>query len=167
MREISSRMVYNYWEEVSEVLKKLLFVIICVVVLMALSRSGILKREPMSFDKIASQFKKDGFDVTDRQSTSFLRKGAVEGEMMKVGGLPVEAFRFANVGRLSIEYENLKPGPGDAMAQSIGITTQLGVQSRPVRGPQPYPAKKGLYLIVVNSRDKAAAKRIIDSFSRL
>lgn len=147
--------------------KKLLFVIVCVVAFMVLSRSGVLKREPMSFDRIAAHFQKDGFTVTDRQPVSFRRDGVAESESMTVNGMRVEVSRYSNTGRLSIDYENYKPGVGDGIAQSMGIMTDLGVQVRPTRGPQSYPAKKGSYLIIVYGTDKAAARRITDCFSRL
>ncbi len=147
--------------------KKLLFVIVGVVAFIALSRSGILKREPMSFDRIAAHFQKDGFTVTDRRALASTRAGVADGESMMVNGMRVEVSRYTNTGRLSIDYENYKPGVGDGIAQSMGITTQLGLQTRPNRGPQSYPAKKGSYLIIVYSQDKAAARRVTDSFSRL
>ena len=149
--------------------KKLLILVICVIAFIALSRSGVLdslKPKKITFDAIASQFEKNGFQVTARQSTSLIN-GAVEGEQMTVNGMLVRAFRFVDSGRLSIEYENNKPGVGDGIAQSMGITTSLGLQSRPVSGPETYPGKKGLHLIIVHSNDKAAARRIIDSFSKL
>lgn len=151
-------------------LKKLLVLAVCVVGFMLLLRSGalnFLSPKKISFDAVVSQFEKDGFLVTNRGASSFKPTGAVEGEQMTVGGTLVRVFRFENSGRLSIEYENYKPGAGDAIAQRMGITTQLGVQSRPVSGPQTHPAKKGLYLLIVYSDDKGAARRIIDSFSRL
>jgi hypothetical protein len=163
-------MVYNEAKAVSEMLKKLLFVAVCVVTLMVLARSGVLdslKPKPMSFDRIAEQFKKDGLTVTDRRPISSRRSGVAKGESMKVNGMRVEVSRYENSARLSIDYENYKPGAGDAVAQRMGIITQLGVQSRPTRGPQSYPAKKGSYLIIVYSTDRATARRITDSFSRL
>jgi hypothetical protein len=160
-------MVYNRVEEVNEMAKKLLFVIVCVVAFIALSRSGILKREPMSVDRIVAHFQKEGFTVTDRRSVASTRDGVADGESMMVNGMRVEVSRYSNTGRLSIDYENYKPGVGDGIAQSMGFTTQLGIQSRPTSGPQTYPAKKGAYLIIVYSQDKAAARRITDSFSRL
>jgi hypothetical protein len=149
--------------------KKLLILVICVIAFIALSRSGVLdslKPKKITFEAIESQFEKDGFQVTGRQSTSLIN-GAVEGEQMTVNGMLVRAFRFVDSGRLSIEYENNKPGVGDGIAQSMGITTSLGLQSRPVSGPETYPGKKGLHLIIVHSNDKAAARGIIDSFSKL
>ena len=147
--------------------KKLLFVIVGVVAFIALSRSGILKREPMSFDRIAAHFQKDGFTVTDRQTLASTRNGVADGESMMVNGMRVEVSRYTNTGRLSIDFENYKPGVGDGIAQSMGIVTSLGLQTRPNRGAQSYPAKKGAYLIIVYSQDKAAARRVTDSFSRL
>lgn len=147
--------------------KKLLFVIVCVVAFIALSRSGILKREPMSFDRIAAHFQKDGFIVTERRALASKRAGVADGESMMVNGMRAEVSRYSDTGRLSIDYENYKPGVGDGIAQSMGIVTSLGVQARPTRGPQSYPAKKGAYLIIVYSQDKAAAGRITNSFSRL
>ena len=149
-------------------LKKLFWLVVCVIGAVVLVRSGVLdslKPKQITFDTIVSQFEKDGFQIAGRGSTSLVT-GAVEGEQMKVNGTLVRVFRFVDSGRLSIEHENYKPGAGDAIAQSMGVTTQLGVQARPVSGPQTYPAKKGLYLLIVHTDDKAAAKEIIDSFSR-
>lgn len=149
--------------------KKLLFLVVCVIAFIVLSRSGVLdslKPKKLTFDAIASHLEKDGFQVTDRQSTSLIN-GAVEGEQMQVNGMLVRVFRFTDGGRLDIEYENHKPGVGDGIAQSMGITTSLGLQSRPVSGPETYPAKKRPYLLIVHSNDKAAARAITDSFSKL
>jgi hypothetical protein len=112
-------MVYNRVEGVSEMAKKLLFVVVCVVAFIALSRSGILKREPMSFDRIAAHFEKDGFTVTDRRPITSGRRGVAEGESMSVNGMRAEVSRYNNTGRLSIDYENYKPGVGDGIAQSM------------------------------------------------
>jgi hypothetical protein len=149
--------------------KKLFWFAVCVIGAVVLMRSGVLdflKPKKITFDTIVSQFEKDGFLVMDRGPTSLVN-GAVEGEQMTVSGTPVRVFRFVDSGRLSIEHENYKPGAGDAIAERMGITTQLGVQARPVSGPQTYPAKKGLYLLIVHTNDKEAARGIIDSFSRL
>jgi len=149
--------------------KKLLFLVICVVALIVLSRSGVLESlrpKRITFGAIASQLEKDGFQVTDRQPTSLIT-GAVEGEQMRVNGMLVRVFRFEDSGRLDIEYENHKPGAGDAIAQKMGITTGLGLQSRPVSGPETYPAKKRPYLLIVHANDRSAARAITDSFSRL
>jgi hypothetical protein len=150
-------------------LKKLIWLIIAVIAVVAVVRSGVLdslRPKRITFDAIVGQFEKDGFTVTDRSSTSLIN-GAVDGEEMRVSGTLVRMFEFIDSGRLSIEYENYKPGAGDAIAERMGITTQLGVQSRPVSGPQTYPAKKGLYLLIVHTDDKSVAKEVLDSFSRL
>lgn len=148
-------------------MKKLLFVVVCVIVFLVLWNSGrldFLKPKKMTFDTIVSGFERNGFTVTDRRPASLLPRGAVKGEDMTVGGTSVSVYRFADVGRLSVEYENYKPGAGDAIALRMGITTQLGVQSRPVSGLPTYPAKKRLYLLVVQTRDKRAADQITKSF---
>ena len=149
--------------------KKLLFLAVCVIAFIVLSRSGVLdslKPKKITFGAIASHLEKDGFQVTDRQSTSLIN-GAVEGEQMMVNGMLVRVFRFTDRGRLDIEYENHKPGAGDAIAQKMGITTSLGVQSRPVSGPETYPAKRWPHLLIVHSNDRAAASAVTDSFSKL
>jgi len=151
------------------VLKKVIWLIIAVIAVMAVVRSGVLdslRPKRVNFDTIVAQFEKDGFTVTERGSTPLIN-GAIDGEQMRVSGTLVRVFEFLDGGRLSIEYENYKPGPGDAIAQRMGITTQLGVQSRPVSGPQTYPARKGLYLLIVHTDDKSVAKQILNSFSRL
>lgn len=150
-------------------MKRLFWLAVCVIGVVALVRSGALdslRPKKITFNRIVSQFEKDGFLVMDRGPASLVN-GAVEGEQMTVSGTPVRVFRFVDSGRLSIEHENYKPGAGDAIAQRMGITTQLGVQARPVSGPQTYPAKKGLYLLIVHTDDKAVAKEITDSFLRL
>jgi len=151
-------------------LKKVLVLAICVLVVIVLFRSGaldFLKPKKISFDAIVSQFEEDGLQVANRQLSSFKPTGVVETEEMVVDGTRVTVHRFEDSGRLNVEYENYKPGAGDAIALRMGITTQLGVQSRPVSGPQTHPAKKGLFLLIVWSDDKAATGRIIDSFNRL
>lgn len=160
-------MVYNLPEGVSGMLKKLFFIIVCIIAVVAIHRSGILRREPMTFDRIARQFLRDGLTVTNRTSSTFKPAGAVEGEEMKVAGMTVRVWRFENTGRLSVEYENYKPDAGAAIAERMGVTTQLGLQTRPARGSKTYPAKKGMYLLVVSSNDSAAAGRVIESFKRL
>ncbi len=150
-------------------LKKFMWVIMCVIAAVLVVRSGMLdslRPKKITFDAIAARFERNGFLVTDRSATSLVT-GAVAGEQMRVSGTLVRAFEFIDPGRLSIEYENYKPGAGDAIAERMGITTQLGVQSRPVSGPQTYPAKKGLYLLIVHTDDKTVAREILDSFSRL
>jgi len=147
--------------------KKLLFLAICVVAFIVLSRSGALdslKPKKITFDTIASHLE-GGFQVTGRQSTSLIN-GAVEGEQMQVNGMLVRVYRFTDRGRLDIEYENNKPGAGDGIAQSMGIATSLGVQSRPVSGPETYPAKRWPYLLIVHSNDRSAARAVTDSFSK-
>jgi len=148
--------------------KKLLFLVICVIAFIALSRSGVLdslKPKKITFEAIASRLEKDGFQITGRQSTSLIN-GAVEGEQMTVDGMLVRVYRFTDRGRLDIEYENNKPGAGDGIAQSMGIATSLGVQSRPVSGPETYPAKRWPYLLIVHSNDRSAARAVTDSFSK-
>jgi hypothetical protein len=151
-------------------LKKLIILIVCAIVVLTLYRSGrldFLRPKRITFDTIVSQFQKDGLLVTSRQAASFKPTGAVEGEEMIILGTRVGVFRFENSGRRDIEFENYKPGVGDAIAQSMGITTQLGVESRPVSGPETHPAKKGLFLLIAYSNDRGVTKQIIDSFSRL
>ena len=88
-------------------------------------------------------------------------QGAVDGRVMTVNGISLDVFLFNDSGRLNVAYTNFQQDPGEAIANQMGITTMLGVQSASRSNPRTWPVKKGKYLFVVTSDNAAAVEPIL------
>ncbi len=149
--------------------KVLLFVVLVVVFVIALPflLRGLRSIEPkkVTFDGMIAHLAGQGFNVSERRTAALVHRGSTEGAEVLVNGgeAIVRMFKFENSGVLNIAFENSKESVGDGIAQSMGITTQLGVQVAPRRDKKHYPVKKGGQLFVVHCDNKALTQQLLDA----
>ena len=150
--------------------KKLVMLVVVVVVGLPLVVRGwrAIQPTPITFGHVERTLSEAGFDVTPPEPAGYEHvQGAVDGRRMTVNGIPLEVFRFEDGGRLNVAYTNFQQDPGEAIANQMGITTMLGVQSASRSNPRTWPVKKGKHLFVVTSDNEVAVKPILDSIRRL
>jgi len=154
-------------------MKKVMQVAVIVVLVVAglpLAVRGYraLKPDPLTFDRIEPKLSAAGFDVTPLQPASYgYVTGAVDGRSFTVNGIPVSVFLFEDSGRLNVAYANYQQDPGEAIANKMGITTMLGVESRPNPNPRTWPVKKGKYLFVPTTDDEVGVRPVIGAIKKL
>ena len=144
--------------------KKLVLLVVAVVVGLPLAVRGwrAIQPTPLTFGYIERTLSEAGFDVTPAVATGFgYLQGAVDGRRMTVNGIPLDVFLFEDSGWLNIAYTNFQQNPGEAIANQMGITTMLGVQSDTGSNTRTWPVKKGKYLFVLTSDNEAAVEPIL------
>jgi len=150
--------------------KKLVLLVVAVVVGLPLALRGwrAIQPTPITFGHIERTLSGAGFDVTRAEVVGFGHvQGAVDGRIMTVNGIPLEVYLFDDSGWLNVAYTNFQQDPGEAIANKMGITTMLGVQSGAGSNPRTWPVKKGKFLFVVISDNDVAVKPILDNIKRL
>jgi len=150
--------------------KKLVMLVVAVVVGLPLALRGwrAIQPTPITFGYIEQTLSGAGLEVTPAEVAGFSYvQGAVDGRIMKVNGIPLQVYLFNDSGRLNVAYTNFQQDPGEVIANKMGITTMLGVQSDAGSNPRTWPVKKGKYLFVVTSDNEVAVKPILDNIKRL
>jgi len=150
--------------------KKLVVAVVAVVVGLPLALRGwrAIQPTPLTFEHIEQTLSAAGNNVTSPQPAGFEHvQGAVDGRRMTVNGISLEVFRFDDSGWLNVAYTNFQQNPGEAIANKMGITTMLGVQSAAQSNPRTWPVKKGKHLFVITSDNEAAVQPILDNIRRL
>ncbi len=150
--------------------KKLVLIVVVVVVGLPLAVRGYkaVKPVPITFDNIGRRLSAAGLNVTPLEPASYTYiDGAVDGRSTTVNGIPVQIILFADSGKLNIAYTNYQQNVGEAIANQMGITTALGVESRPNPNPRTWPVKKGKFLFIATTDDEAAVKPVLDGIRGL
>lgn len=144
--------------------KKLVLLVVALVVGLPLAMRGwqAIKPTPLTFGHIERSLSGAGFDVPPAKVAGFSHlRGAVDGRSMTVDGIQLDVYLFDDGGQLNIAHTNFQQNPGEAIANKMGITTMLGVQSAAQSNPRTWPVKKGKYLFVVTSDNEAAVEPIL------
>ena len=144
--------------------KKLVVLVVAAVVGLPLAMRGwqAIKPTPLTFGHIERTLSDAGFDVPPAKIAGYSHvHGAVDGRSMKVSGIQLDVYLFDDGGQLNVAYTNFQQNPGEAIANQMGITTMLGVESRANSNPRTWPVKKGKYLFVVTSDNEAAVEPIL------
>jgi hypothetical protein len=144
--------------------KKLVVLVVAVVVGLPLALRGwrAIQPTPLTFGHIERSLSGAGLDVTPAKVTGFQHvQGAVDGRSMTVNGIQLDVFLFDDGGRLNVAYTNFQQDPGEAIANKMGITTMLGVESRARSNPRTWPVKKSKHLFVVTSDNEAAVEPVL------
>ncbi|MCD6287546.1 MAG: hypothetical protein J7M12_00385 [Candidatus Hydrogenedentes bacterium] len=150
--------------------KKLVLIIICVIIGLPflLKVKRFLTPESLTFSLIEQKFAATGLYCSPMQKMDFgYMPGAIDGRYIVVNNVPVSIFLFENTARRDIEYENNTQDVGEAIANNMGITTMLGVQTAPNPNKKRWPVKKKKYLFLPITDDEAAVRPVIDAIKRM
>jgi len=150
--------------------KKIILIIVLVVVgLPVVSRVyRNLKPVPLTFDRIEQKLAASGLTVTPIEETGYGHiDGAVDGRQLTVNGIPVQIYLFDDTARRDIAYTNYQQDVGEAIANQMGITTMLGVESRPNPNPRIWPVKKKKYLFMAITDDQDGVQTVIQAIKGL
>ena len=141
-------------------MKKVLIVL--GVILVALPLLPKLMPVPFSYERVQQVFEGSGLTVSDVKDDPGSFMEAIDGKAMQVNGARVGIYHFDNEGKIAKQLEYNKTDAGTAIVETWNLSESLGA-AKPKNLPMDV-ARNGMYLLRVESEDKALRARIVKAF---
>ena len=141
-------------------MKKVVLVIVGMVILFPFV--PYLIPTPMTFERITTGLSRAGLQVGSMQPITPPGNSAVEHVLVSVNDAQVDIYRYEDEGVIATQLGYQQTDPGQAIVDGMRLAEQLGA-AKSANIPSS-PARKGMFMLVVTSRDKALRARIIEAF---
>lgn len=132
------------------------------VALVALPIIPKLMPVAFSYERVQAAFQGAGLTVGNVNTDTGAHMGAIDGVTMDVGSARVGIYHFDNEGKIAKQQEYNKTDAGTAIVETWNLSESLGA-AKPKNKPMDV-ARNGMYLILVESEDKALRARIVQIF---
>jgi hypothetical protein len=135
------------------------------VALVALPILPKLMPVAFSYERVQEAFQKAGLTVGNVNTDAGTHMGALDGVTMDVGSARVGIYHFDNEGKIAKQQEYNKTDAGTAIVETWNLSESLGA-AKPKNKPLDV-ARNGMYLILVESEDKALRAKIVQTFKSI
>ena len=144
-------------------MKKVL--IAAVVLILALPILPLIIPKPVTFERIQAALAAQGLSVTDVREVTRPQNQAVAEVAMSVNGAPVHMYLYDHQGKIAKQLEFQKPDPGSQIVATWNLSESLGA-AKPKNKPLS-AVRNGMFMLTVESEDKALRDRIVRIFKGL
>ena len=147
-------------------MKKLVAVAAAIAMIVILVKNGYLGGSDMSVQDVVDGFKASGYyEVKGGEISQGGYSGEVAAARVILSGTPVRIMYFDNSGKLSMAKSSMNSGPGAmAVANAVGVTTTLGIQSAASQGVRRWTHSRGKILLMIETNDESTKDEIVKAF---
>jgi len=141
-------------------MKKVL--IAAVVLILALPILPRIIPKPVTFERIQAALAAQGLAVSDVREATTPQNQAVAQVDMSVQGASVRIYLYDHEGKIAKQLEFQKPDAGSQIVATWNLSESLGAakpKNRPLSA-----ARNGLFMLTVESEDKALRDRVVRIF---
>jgi hypothetical protein len=140
-------------------------VVIVAAVLILLPLVPRLIPKPVTFERVQAALEGSGFLVTNVRKVDPPMLKSVEQVSMQVNGSPVDVYRYDDRGAIATQLEYQKPDAGTVIVEAWNLSESLGA-AKPKNKPV-FPARNGMFMLVITTDDKALGRRVVKIFESL
>lgn len=144
-------------------MKKVLIAI--VVLVLAIPILPLIIPKPVTFERIQAALAAQGLAVTDVNEVTLPQNQAVAEVAMSLNGAPVHIYLYDHEGKIAKQLEFQKPDAGSQIVATWNLSESLGA-AKPKNKPLS-AARNGMFMLTVESEDKALRDRIVRIFKGL
>jgi len=144
-------------------MKKVLIAI--VVLVLAIPILPLIIPKPVTFERIQAALAGQGLAVTDVNEVTLPQNQAVAEVAMSLNGAPVHIYLYDHEGKIAKQLEFQKPDAGSQIVATWNLSESLGA-AKPKNKPLS-AARNGMFMLTVESEDKALRDRIVRIFKGL
>ena len=141
-------------------MKKVLIAI--VVLVLAIPILPLIIPKPVTFERIQAALAGQGLAVTDVNEVTLPQNQAVAEVAMSLNGAPVHIYLYDHEGKIAKQLEFQKPDPGSQIVATWNLSESLGA-AKPKNKPLS-AARNGMFMLTVESEDKALRDRVVRIF---
>ncbi len=140
-------------------------VIIIIVLLLLLPILPLLIPKALTIERIQTDLEAKGFSVGNVEEIGSPGLDAAKQWYMTVNGAPADVYFYTDVGKIAKQYEYQKKDVGTAVVEAWNLSESLG--AAPSRNTPSFPARNGMFMIVVTTPNKDLGKRVAAAFKKL